>query len=118
MDGTFTLGNIPENASYTIVIQAGKWRRQFPNEAVAAAPLTGLSLNMPADHTQGDIPMIAIVTGSVDGVECVLRDMGIVDTEFTDDNGTVNPGGHIHLYKGGGSRRGGDQFIDSDGDQR
>ena len=29
VDGTFTLQNIPENASYTIVIQAGKWQRQF-----------------------------------------------------------------------------------------
>jgi hypothetical protein len=102
VDGTFTLGNIPENAIYTVVIQAGKWRRQF-TETVAGGPLTGLTLNMPADHTQGDIPMIAIVTGSVDGAECVLHDMGIASTEFTDDNGTVNPGGHIHLYKGGGS---------------
>jgi hypothetical protein len=103
VDGTFTLANIPENASYTIVIQAGKWRRQFPNQTVGSSPVTGLALNMPADHTQGDIPMIAIVTGSVDGVECVLRDMGIADTEFTDDNQTVNAGGHIHLYKGGGN---------------
>ncbi|MGB7267390.1 MAG: carboxypeptidase-like regulatory domain-containing protein, partial [Terracidiphilus sp.] len=110
-DGTFTLANIPENASYTIVIQAGKWRRQFPNQAVATTPLTGLSLNMPADHTEGDIPMIAIVTGSVDGVECVLRDMGIADTEFTDDTGSVNPAGHIHLYKGGGSASSGGAEI-------
>jgi len=103
VDGTFTLPNIPENATYTIVIQAGKWRRQFQNQVVGSTPVTGLSLNMPADHTQGDIPMIAIVTGSVDGVECVLRDMGIADTEFTDDNETLNPAGHIHLYKGAGN---------------
>jgi hypothetical protein len=103
VDGTFTLPNIPENGSYTIVIQAGKWRRQFLNEVVGTTPLTGLTLNMPSNHTQGDIPMIAIVTGSVDAAECVLRDMGIADTEFTDDNGAVNPGGHIHLYRGGGS---------------
>jgi hypothetical protein len=101
VQGNFTLTNIPENAAYTIVIQAGKWRRQFPNIEVAAAPVTGLALHMPSNHTQGDIPMIAVVTGSVDGVECVLRDMGIADTEFTDDNQTVNPGGHIHLYTGG-----------------
>ncbi len=99
VDGTFTLPNIPENATYTVVIQAGKWQRQFP-ETVAAAPLTGLALNMPANHTQGNIPMIAIATGSVDGAECVLRDMGISDSEFTDDTGSVNPGGYIHLYKG------------------
>ncbi|MFZ2023818.1 MAG: Ig-like domain-containing protein [Terracidiphilus sp.] len=103
VDGTFTLPNIPLNASYTVVIQAGKWRRQFPDESVGTTPLTGLTLNMPSNHTQGDIPMIAVVTGSVDAAECVLRDMGIASTEFTDDTGTVNPGGHIHLYQGGGS---------------
>ena len=97
VDGTFTLGNVPQNATYTLVIQAGKWRRQF-SETVAAVPLTGLSLHMPANHTQGDIPKIAIATGSVDALECVFLDMGISQTEFTDDNGTT--GGRIHLYKG------------------
>jgi hypothetical protein len=98
VDGTFTLTDIPENASYTIVIQAGKWRRQFLNEAVASIPLTGLTLHMPANHTQGDIPLIAVATGNLDGSECVLRDMGIADSEYTDDNGTS--GGRIHLYVG------------------
>ena len=100
VDGTFTLGNVPQNATYTLVIQAGKWRRQFI-ETVAAVPLTGLALHMPADHTQGDIPKIAIATGSVDALECVFRQMGIADSEFTDDNGTT--GGRIHLYKGDNS---------------
>ena len=98
VDGTFTLTDIPENGSYTIVIQAGKWRRQFLNEAVATTPLTGLTLHMPANHTQGDIPLIAVATGNLDGSECVLRDMGIADTEYTDDNGTS--GGRVHLYVG------------------
>jgi len=103
VDGTFTLSNIPENATYTVVIQAGKWRRQFPNEAVGTTPLTGLVLHMPANHTQGDIPMIAIVTGKVDGAECVLLHMGIDPAEFTDDTGSVNSSGHIHLYRGDGA---------------
>ena len=102
VDGTFTLQNIPENATYTIVIQAGKWQRQF-SETVGTTPLTGLQLSMPANHTQGNMPYIAIATGSVDGAECVLRDMGISDSEFTDDNQTVNSGGFIHLYKGSAS---------------
>jgi len=101
-DGTFTLQNIPENASYTIVIQAGKWWRQYQSQAVGAGPLTGLVLSMPADHTQGNIPLIAIVTGSADGAECVLHDMGIADSEFTDDTQTGNPG-RIHLYRGSGN---------------
>jgi hypothetical protein len=100
VDGTFTLGDVPQNAAYTLVIQAGKWRRQF-SQTVATDPITGLSLHMPSDHTQGDIPLIAIATGSVDALECVLRNMGIADSEFTDDNGTS--GGRIHLYKGSAS---------------
>jgi hypothetical protein len=99
VDGTFTLTDVPQNATYTLVIQAGKWRRQF-SETVAAGPLTGLVLHMPANHTQGDIPLIAIATGGADALECVFHDMGIADTEFTDDNGTTNPGGRIHLYLG------------------
>jgi len=98
VDGTFTLTDIPENASYTIVIQAGKWRRQFLNQVVGSTPVTGLTLHMPANHTQGDIPLIAVATGNLDGSECVLRDMGIADSEYTDDNGTS--GGRIHLYVG------------------
>ena len=101
-DGTFTISNIPVNATYTVVIQAGKWRRQF-TETVATDPLSGLTLHMPSDHTQGDIPMIAIASGSVDAIECVLLDMGISPTEFTDDNASINAGGHIHLYKGAAS---------------
>lgn len=99
VDGTFTLQNIPQNASYTIVIQAGKWQRQFP-ETVGTSALTGLALNMPANHNQGNIPMIAIATGSVDGVECVLLHMGIDQAEFSDDNSDPGFTNHIHLYKG------------------
>ena len=107
--GSFTIDKVPQNTNYTLVIQAGKWRRQF-SQPVNADPVSGLQLHMPADHTQGDIPMIAIVTGSVDGVECVFHDMGIADTEFTDD--IVNSGGHIHLYKGsGGNGAGGGAVI-------
>ena len=102
VDGSFTLQDIPENATYTIVIQAGKWQRQF-TETVGTSPLTGLQLSMPANHTQGNMPYIAIATGSVDGAECVLRDMGISDSEFTDDKQTVNAGGYVHLYRGSSS---------------
>jgi hypothetical protein len=99
VDGSFTLANVPTNAAYTLVIQAGKWRRQFAVQ-VADTPLAGLALHMPSNHSQGDIPMIAIATGSVDALECVLRDMGVSDSEFTDDN-DISSGGRVHLYKGG-----------------
>jgi hypothetical protein len=101
VDGTFTLNNVPENADYTVVIQAGHWRRQF-TETVGTSSLTGLSLSMPSTHAQGDIPLVAINTGSADAVECVFRDMGVSSNEVTDDTVTSGAtlGGRIHLYKG------------------
>ena len=45
---------------------AGSSARPLPPPAYRAC------LHMPADHTQGDIPMIAIATGSVDALECVF----------------------------------------------
>jgi sugar lactone lactonase YvrE len=95
--GTFNLAGVPENATYTLVIQAGKWRRQF-SQAVVTSPITGLALDMPTTHAQGDIPLIAISTGSVDATECVLRDVGVADAEFTDD--VAGGLGRFHLYKG------------------
>jgi len=99
VDGTFTITGVPVSTAYTLVIQAGKWRRQFPLQ-VDTTPVTGLQLHMPADHTQGDIPLIAISTGAVDGFECVFHDMGIADTEFSDDVADPTFTRRIHLYKG------------------
>ena len=97
-DGTFTLSGVPvtSGSTYWIVIQAGKWR--FYQTIDLSQDQTGLALHMPRNHSVGDIPYIAISTGAVDGLECVFKDMGIDTTEFSDDSGSVNPTGHIHLY--------------------
>ena len=123
VNGSFTLSNIPVSTSYTLVIQAGKWQRQFLNVPVGTTALTGLQLAMPTVHgtintgsiisslpaaqtsgsvtTVNTIPLIAISTGSQDAMECVLRDVGVADTEFTDDTtATASTGGRIHLYQG------------------
>ena len=49
---------------------------------------------MPKNHTEGDIPRIGVLTGGFDPMECVLRKMGVQDTEFTNPGG----GGHIQFY--------------------
>ena len=124
VDGTFTLGNVPVSASYNLVIQAGKWQREFEAVEVGTTALSGLQLAMPTAHgtftgsitsaqpgsqssgtvmTVNSIPLIALSTGAVDAVECVFRDVGIASTEFTDDSvvsGAPSFGGRIHLYKG------------------
>jgi hypothetical protein len=58
---------------------------------------------MPSAHSStADIPHIAIVTGSVDSVECVFRKIGIADSEFTDPTGN----GRINFYLGIGGTAG------------
>src|SRR6185312_14729256 len=47
-------------------------------------------------QTEGDIPLMAFSTGAVDALECVLRKIGVQDSEFTAPAG----GGRIHLYEG------------------
>lgn len=101
VDGTFTLSNVSQSTTYTLVIQAGHWRRQFSQE-VGTSAITGLSLSMPSTHAEGDIPLIAIATGSKDAVECVFHDLGVNNNEVTDDTvaSGATLGGRIHLYKG------------------
>lgn len=100
VNGNFTLSGVPVSDSYYLVIQAGKWRRIYANTVVGTAALTGQILSMPANHTEGDIPLIAISTGSVDGLECVFRDMGIDVGEVSDDVSDPTFTDRIHLYKG------------------
>jgi hypothetical protein len=104
VDGTFTITNVPVGASIPIVVQTGRWRRQAVVDttiagACANTAVASDSVRMPRNQTEGDIPRIAIATGGSDQVECVLRKVGIDDSEFTDSNGT----GRIVLYPGSAS---------------
>jgi hypothetical protein len=96
-DGTFTLQGVPVGPSVLLVVQLGRWRRQFTvgiPDACMPNAIADHTLLMPANHTQGDIPYMALLTGNVDPVECVLRQIGIDDSEFTDPG----EGGHINFY--------------------
>ena len=109
VDGTFTLGGVPEGSSYTLVIQSGKWLNEFtePASGTLSGPISSLHLNMPTTHSAtANIPLIAIQTGSADALECVFRDIGVASTEFTDDSVSSGPsyGGRIHLYRGNGAQ--------------
>jgi hypothetical protein len=103
--GQFTITNLPAGANIPLVIQNGRWRRQFtiPNVPACvntALPSTGVAqLRMPRSHTEGNIPRTAFVTGSLDALECLLRKIGIADTEFSNPFGT----GRVQFYLGDGS---------------
>lgn len=102
VNGNFTLIDVPVGSNIPLVIVSGRWRRQLTIPSITACvgnPMQSNFAVMPADHTQGDIPKIAIATGSADAVECVLHKMGIKDSEFTDPTGS----GRINLFGGGGA---------------
>ncbi len=103
-DGKFTLTNVPVGTNIPLVIQLGRWRRQISITTLPCVdnPLTADQTRLPRTKAEGDIPLMAFVTGDVDALECVLRKIGIDDTEFTDPTGT----GRVHVYTGNGSTLG------------
>jgi hypothetical protein len=113
VDGTFTITNMPVGANIPLVIQNGRWRRQVTIPSVASCVNTAVAAkltNFPVCRTgnasakctglsTGDIPLMAFATGSVDALECVVRKIGVSDTEFTNGGGA----GRVQFYKGSGS---------------
>ncbi|MES2393882.1 MAG: Ig-like domain-containing protein, partial [Acidobacteriota bacterium] len=104
--GTFTFnvaGMLPPTLN--IVIQAGKWRRQYQYTSAQIASFTiGTqvtlpTMSMPSSQSEGDLPHIAVVTGSADEIECIFPQIGIKTAEVTDPLG----GGSINFFTGNGS---------------
>ncbi len=100
VNGSFTLYDVPATSNIPLVIVSGRWRKQLKIPSVTACvanPMPADFAVMPKNHNEGDIPLIAIATGGADPVECVLRKMGIDQSEFTNPGG----GGRINLFGGG-----------------
>jgi hypothetical protein len=100
--GKFTLENVPDGSSIPLVVQVGKWRKQLVLPTVKACqdnPLPDKSLTLPKNHTEGDIPNIAISTGGFDTLECLLSRIGLDSTEY--EPGAVGPG-RLHVFHGDG----------------
>ncbi len=97
--GEFVLGGVPAVDHLPVVIQVGRWRRQIRIDHVDACadnPVDASLTHLPRNHEEGDIPLFAVVTGAFDPLECLLRKVGIDDSEFTGATGT----GRVHLYRG------------------
>jgi hypothetical protein len=100
--GHFQLQNIPVMDDLPVIVQIGKWRRQFKIPHVAMCtdnPVPDKMFTLPKNHGEGDIPLTAISTGDADALECVLRNMGIDEAEFTSPGG----GGRIQLFMQNGA---------------
>ncbi|MFI5302398.1 MAG: carboxypeptidase regulatory-like domain-containing protein, partial [Polyangiales bacterium] len=106
--GSFTIPNAPDGDNIPLVVQVGKWRKQYAISHVNACtdnPQADKSLRLPKSHTDGDptstnIPNIAISTGALDTLECLLSRIGLEGTEYV---GGATGSGRIHIFAGGDS---------------
>ncbi|MBX3229876.1 MAG: hypothetical protein KIT84_06035 [Labilithrix sp.] len=106
-DGTFTLDNVPPEIDFPLVIQLGRWRRVVTIPARTSCTSTALTpeqTRFPKKQNEGSprdtLPLLAVSTGSVDALECVLYKLGVDRSEFTNPSATPGgPGGRIRLYQ-------------------
>jgi hypothetical protein len=95
---------MPVGKNIPLIVQVGKWRHVYKLSNVQpcvtndAEQLAGARLRMPKNHTEGDIPNIAVSTGNADSLECLLYRMGVDKSEYTGD---PMGAGRIHIFTGG-----------------
>jgi len=102
--GKFTISDMPSGTDIPLFITIGKWRRKVIIPAVQQCqdnPLDNTITSLPKNKSEGDLPRIAVATGSCDALECLIRKLGVSDSEFTTDSGS----GRIHLYASNGATK-------------
>jgi len=109
--GHFQLVDVPVGTNIPLVMQLGKFRRKIAIPTVSQCVdnpigkkdssgnemLTRLARKQHESDMADNIPKIAIATGSCDSLECLIRKIGIDDTEFT--NAAT---GRVHIFTGSG----------------
>ncbi len=107
-DGSFSVADVPSGDNIPVVILSGKWRRiiTIPHvDQCTDTPITAADTTLPKsmtdmtpNTTSVNMPKIAITTGNADSLECLIRKMGVADSEITIGGGS----GRVQLYQGNG----------------
>ncbi|MBX3199759.1 MAG: hypothetical protein KF894_16605 [Labilithrix sp.] len=104
--GEFVLEDVPVDKDVPVVIQVGKWRRLLHVDVTKQCEenkVADKTLKLPKNGEEGNMPQIAVTSGSYDALECLLRGIGIDDKEFVMGH---DDGGHVHVFRGSGGGMG------------
>lgn len=101
VNGRFVLKDVPSGQNIPLIVQVGKWRRTITIPSISDCTTTQLAATetrLPRNQSEGYIPKIALTTGALDAMECLLRSnkLGLDDSEFTVPSGN----GRVNLYAG------------------
>ena len=98
--GQFTLQKMPAGTDVPLVIQVGKWRRQVRIPSVAACQANTIAdrdlTRLPRNRQEGDLPRIAVTTGTCDNLLCLLPKLGLDPSEW----GVAGDGKPLTFYRG------------------
>ncbi|MFO0735591.1 MAG: hypothetical protein U0270_06920 [Labilithrix sp.] len=115
--GYFKLDRMPVGAAIPVVIQSGRWRKKITIDNTAQSCATKTLNTVPTAACPGgvcqaptannttfgatqtadnNIPKFAVASGGADALQCLLRKIGIADSEFTNPAGT----GRVNIYHG------------------